>query len=219
MFWSLLPGPQDRSPLEAQDRGGSFPGRISGPLGHGGAHTRQHLLALGSGLSHLQPFPGSQCGSDGAPAGLTPSRPSASHPVPAPRGLGPGPALGTEAYRKVRLSPARSHQDSDSVAPGASHFTCLGLRVPTCETGLITEPPSPCGCCERTPGAGRSWCRVIVPQAFVIIVTVAGCIFQKWKQQSLPSAQKLGRFVTMADVMVRDFQGQVWLTWRPATML
>lgn len=135
-----------------------------------------------------------------------------------PRGLGPGPALGTEAYRKVRLSSARSHQDSDSVSRGASHFTCLGLHVPTCEMGLITEPP-PWGCCERTPRAGKSWCRVIVPQAFVIIVAVAGCIFQKRQQQPLPSPQKPGRFVTMADVTVRDFQGQVRFTWSPATML
>lgn len=70
MFWSLQPGPQDRSALEAQGGGGTFPGIISGPLGHRGAHARHHLLALGSGLKFLGAFPGSQSGSHGAPAGL-----------------------------------------------------------------------------------------------------------------------------------------------------
>lgn len=57
---------------------------------------------------------------------------------------------------------------------------------------------------------GRSWCRVSVQQMFVIIVTVVGCIFQ-----SLPSPSillKLSGFVTMAEVMVCDFQGRVRLT-------
>ena len=213
MFWSFPP--QER--LGSSGPWGLFPSedlRAAGPLGSSYQTTP---FGTGPGLSCLQALPGSQCGSDGAPAGLAPSAPSASHPASAP-GSGPGPALRAQAYRKVRLSSARSHQDSDSVSRGASHFTCLGLHVPTCEMGLITEPP-PWGCCERTPRAGRSWCRVVVPQAFVIIVAVAGCIFQKRQQQSLPSPQKLGRFVTMADVMVRDFQGQVWLTWSPATML
>ena len=69
---------------------------------------------------------------------------------------------------------------------------------------------------------GRSWCRVSVQQMFIIIVTVVGCIFQKWLQQSLPSPSillKLSGFVTMAEVMVCDFQGRVLLTWSLATML
>lgn len=71
----------------------------------------------------------------GAPAGLTPSRPSASHPVPAPRGLGPGPALGTRKRLKSQAEPCSEPPGLRQCGTWGKSLHLSGRRVPRVRQG------------------------------------------------------------------------------------
>lgn len=104
--------------------------------GHRGAHTRHHLLALGSGLSLLEAFPGSQAGGAGAPPGLTWPLTSACQQHPPP-GAWAGPGGGE-----------MNHAELCSEPPGGGKDPVSNPDSDGCHLGQVTSPVrasvSPC---------------------------------------------------------------------------